>query len=78
MMPLLSVSYSDGRLQTSREAGYLIFFSLFFFFSHILKDRNINHSWDAANFKPSKTYSARLKVSNNVSNIEILFENFTF
>ena len=36
------------------------------------------HSWDAANFKPSKSYSAQLKVSNNISNIEILFENFTF
>ena len=36
------------------------------------------HSWDAANFKLSKSYSAQLKVSNNISNIEILFENFTF
>ena len=36
------------------------------------------HSWEAANFKPSKSYSAQLKVSNNVSNIEIMFEIFTF
>jgi hypothetical protein len=36
------------------------------------------HSWDTANFKPSKSYSTQLKVSNNISNIENLFENFTF
>ena len=39
----ISSSWTNLRLQTSREAGYLIIFPFFFFFSHIFKDRNFQH-----------------------------------